>query len=89
MEGMAGKVKVSFPQDALDVAANISIHKPLPKSMPPTSLTGQPFEITARRQSSVPRNGDTVDQASSGHEIKTFGKVVQIELSYAGQEVSD
>jgi|GEM_PF-1068994 len=68
--GLNGKVKVDFSDGALAENAEVFIHRPLPESMPPHSLSGQPFEIKAR-------------SAKDGKGISTFGDEVRIEVDYS------
>jgi RHS repeat-associated protein len=68
--GLNGKVKVDFSDGALTENVEVFIHRPLPESMPPHSLSGQPFEIKAR-------------SAKDGKGISTFGDEVRIEVDYS------
>jgi hypothetical protein len=70
VEGLNGKVKVIFSSGALSESAEVFIHRPLPESMPPHSLSGYPFEIKARSQDN--RKG-----------ISTFNGEVRIEVDYS------
>jgi hypothetical protein len=72
--GLNGKVKVTFPEKALSESAEVFIHRPLPESMPPQSLSGKPFEITAK-------------QKSNGAEMKKFGDGIKIEVDYSDLEI--
>ncbi|MCG2783911.1 MAG: hypothetical protein L6461_02285 [Anaerolineae bacterium] len=74
--GLNGKVKVDFPDGALGEAAEVFIHRPLPESMPPHSLSGRPFEINAR-------------DAAGKQVQRKFREFVEIEVSYADLDVPE
>ncbi|PKN91158.1 MAG: hypothetical protein CVU44_20570 [Chloroflexi bacterium HGW-Chloroflexi-6] len=74
--GLNGKVKVTFSEDTLSESAEVFIHRPLPESMPPHSLSGQPFEINAR-------------SANNRKEISKFSDEVRIEVDYSYLNVSE
>jgi YD repeat-containing protein len=67
--GLGGKVKVTFPANAASQPLEVRIHPSKEQNRPPYSLSGQPFEITAKGQ----QNGQKVDQ---------FQKPITIEFSY-------
>ncbi|MDW8278028.1 MAG: SpvB/TcaC N-terminal domain-containing protein, partial [Anaerolineales bacterium] len=72
--GLKNTVRVEFPASALSESIEVFIHKPLRESMPSHSLSGRPFEITARG-------------AQSKRGVDTFQEDVEIEVSYADFEI--
>ncbi len=72
--GLKNKVRVEFPEGALSESVEVFIHKPLRESMPSHSMSGRPFEITARG-------------AQSKRGVDTFQDDVEIEVSYADYEI--
>ena len=71
-----GRVKVEIPKDALVATSSIAIGKPAGDSIPPFSLSGDPFEITA--------HGET-----SKEEQTQFSKEIMISVSYANLEIPE
>jgi len=84
-EGLKGKVKVDFPDGALDQDVTVFINNPLPESMPPFSLSGNPFEINAyplKDKSGDALRAFTADRENKGKEINKFNQEVEIEVAY-------
>ncbi|HJS20596.1 MAG TPA: SpvB/TcaC N-terminal domain-containing protein, partial [Anaerolineales bacterium] len=71
-----GRVTVGFPEDALPEEAVIEIGAPSGDGAPPSSLSGQAFEITAYAE-------------TSGQEIEQFEKELELSVSYADLELLD
>ncbi len=72
--GLNGKVNVFFPANAVLDGTDVFIHRPLPASEPARSLSGHPFEITAR-------------QSLTKRAISHFDKNLEIEVSYAEDDI--
>ncbi len=73
-EGLRNRVQVMFPEGVLTETAEVFIHHPLRESSPSHSLSGRPFEITARG-------------AQSKRGLDAFSDYVEIEVSYADFDV--
>lgn len=71
-----GKVEIEFPENALVETSSITIGKPSGDSVPPFSLSGNPFEITARGE-------------ASKEEQTQFSEEITIRVSYAELGVPD
>jgi hypothetical protein len=76
ISAMGGKLKLSFPPDALSERAVIEIGDPAEDAVPPYSLSGKPFEIKAHAQ-------------QSNAELNHFAKELSIFVSYADLEIPE
>ncbi len=74
-----GKLKVTIPADTFGEDVTIAIGAPSSESMPLTSLSGKPFEITAVGEATQDVNGNV--SRASFHEFEN-GNQVQFEIQY-------
>ena len=65
--GQGGRVEVHFPNGAAGEALAVRVRRPLAGRMPPTTLSSQPFEITAR---GLGEGGDGVRHFAQPLEIR-------------------
>jgi RHS repeat-associated protein len=70
--GLDGRLKMTFPADALAEDADVWVVPVDEADLPPTTLSGHPFHIVAKGQ-------------SSKQSIRKFAKTATIELSYDPQ----
>lgn len=71
-----GEIQIEFPANALSGEAVIEVGVPSEETMPPYSLSGQPFEIKAHEKQS----GDPLNQ---------FSKKISIRVSYADRGIPE
>lgn len=71
-----GRIKIEIPENALSETSSIAIGKPSGDSVPPFSLSGDPFEITARGE-------------ASKEEQTQFPEEITISVSYAELDVPE
>jgi hypothetical protein len=67
--GLEGRVRVKFPEGAVAEKVKVKIENPSEKAMPPRSLSGSPFEITAYSE-------------STQVEVSEFSKPIEIQVRY-------
>jgi len=67
--GLDGRLKMTFPADSLSEAADVWVVPVDEEQMPPTTLSGNPFQIVSKGQ-------------NSQQSIRKFSKKATIEMSY-------
>ena len=72
--GLGGRVKVTFPDVAVSEQLEVRVREPAPKSRPPYSLSGQPFEITAKT-------------SQGKQDVKQFSSPLTIQVEYDDQNL--
>jgi len=77
-EGLRGKVKVTFPDGALNEAVKVTIGKPSKESLPDEKWSGTAFEITA--ESNTP---------AGKMEVSEFSQPVEIQVAYSEAGMTD
>ena len=72
--GLGGRVKVTFPEGAANRALAVRIRPARSSTRPSYSLSGQPFEITAKER-------------DTGNGVDRFQKSLTIEITYAEEQL--
>ncbi len=75
VDGLAGRIQVTFPEGSLSEKVLVSIEKPTQKTLPVDSLSGSPFEITAVTE-------------TTKAEVSQFPQEVEIQVRYDETELS-